>query len=484
MSSKSGGKVHNKNYGRLSLRPLDNAGSKSGSKKKKRKLQPLRQSKDRSSDDEYMMESEAVSESHPEEDSGSEEAGGASDTTNQNKNLSISGQKAMVAMFVTLCVVASGLSGYLTSALGGGKTTQFVNKFTKQVLNLINSTKEALDGTGLNMVDDKVFVGEVWSTALTIATSDMTSIADHLDKLKTQGLKDSTLRGHVGTYKLFFYWFSYVFKGRNQYPVDAENKKMLEVVFSNLSRFYGKAYKVVRRKERQSIEEKVALKSWPEGGFEDLQMCLIPHIKALLAMDPAKIRVDEESYRHFKQVLVSGLYAFSVQGRIGGVKSILLRQAEDLIENGKRRKIKYREPTEESNVYYHHIQGFANSDMFKTVGTMEAQPVILGTADMQEVVRLYIDVVRPLVALEDENQATAMLFLNLDGTPDTNLGRHVSAYFLKHLSINIDTNTIRKIAETTAADLFRRGLLNEAQVAGCNFVNGHGGLTADDYYVQ
>jgi hypothetical protein len=122
--------------------------------------------------------------------------------------------------------------------------------------------------------------------------------------------------------------------------------------------------------------------------------------------------------------------------------------------------------------------------MFKTVGTFEAQPVMLGTADMQDVVGLYIDVVRPLVALEDENQATAMLFLNLDGTPDTKLGRHVSAYFLKHLGINIGTNTIRKIAETTAADLFRRGLLTQEQVAGCNFVAGHGGQMADDYYVQ
>ena len=339
MSSKSGRKVLNKNFGRLSLRPLDNAGSKSGSKKKKRKLQPLRQSKDRSSDDDEYMDDEAVSESHPEEDSGSE-AGGASDTTNQNMDgsapsLSITSQKMMVAMFLASCVVASGLSNYLTSALGGGKTQKFVNRFAKQVLNLLSSTKEALDGTGLNMVDDKVFVGEVWSTALTIATNDMTSIADHLEELKSRGLKDNTLRTHVTTYKLFFYWFSYVFKGRNQYPVDAENKKMMEVVLSNLSRFYGKAAKVVRRKELQSIEEKVALKSWPEGGFEDLQTCLVPHIKALLAMDPAKIRVDEESYRHFKQVLVAGLYAFSVQGRIGGVKSILLRQAGDLIANGK-----------------------------------------------------------------------------------------------------------------------------------------------------
>lgn len=335
MSSKSGGKVLNKIYGRLSSSP------QGSDKKKKRKLQPLRRS------DEYMVESEAaeeeeavLSESHQEEEdsSGSEEGAIGSSPAPQKKTgsaLSISSQKMMSAMFVTSCVVASGLGSYLNSPIGGGQTKTFVNKLGKHVLNLISFTKEALDGTGLDMVDDKTFVADVWSTALIIATCETSAIADHLDALKTRGLKDNTLRGHVATFKLFFYWFAYVFKGKDQYPMDADDKKKLEVVFYNLSKFYGKAAKVVRRKERQSIEERVALKSWPDGGFGDLQRCLIPHIKAILAMDPNKIRINEESYRHIKQVLLAGTYSFSVQGRAGGVKSILLRQATDLIENGK-----------------------------------------------------------------------------------------------------------------------------------------------------
>ena len=335
MSSKSGGKLVNKNYGRLSSSPQGSG------KKKKRKLQPLRRSI------EYMVESEAtkeeavLSESHQEEDSSGSEDGatiGSSPAPQQKKTgsaLSISSQKMMSTMFVASCVVASGLGSYLTSPIGGGQTKTFVNNLGKNVLNLISFTKEALDGTGLDMIDDKTFVADVWSTALIIATGETSAIADHLDALKTRGLKDNTLRGHVSTFKLFFYWFAYVFKGKDQYPMDTDDKKKLEVVFCNLSKFYSKAAKAVRRKERQSIEERVALKSWPDGGFVDLQRCLIPHIKAILAMDPDKIRIDEESYRHIKQVLLAGTYSFSVQGRAGGVKSILLRQATDLIENGK-----------------------------------------------------------------------------------------------------------------------------------------------------
>lgn len=303
-----------------------------------------------------MVESEAaeeeaiLSESHQEDDSSSGEEEGAISSSGSpapqkktGSTLSISSQKMMSTMFVASCVVASGLESYLSSPIGGGQTKTFVNKLGKHVLNLISFTKEALDGTGLDMVDDNTFVADVWSTALIIATCETSRIADHLDALKTRGLKDNTLRGHVAAFKLFFYWFAYVFKGKDQYPMDADDKKKLEVVFFNLSKFYSKAARVVRRKERQSIEERVALKSWPEGGFGDLQRCLIPHIKALLAMDPDKIRIDEESYRHIKQVLLAGTYSFSVQGRAGGVKSILLRQAPDLIENGKRRIfIKYR----------------------------------------------------------------------------------------------------------------------------------------------
>ena len=342
MSTSSSGKVLNKIYGRLSSRP-----QVSGKKKKRKKLQPLRRS------DEYMVESEAAeeeeailwSESHQEDDSssgGGEEEGAISSSSGSpapqkktGSTLSISSQKMMSTMFVASCVVASGLGSYLTSPIGGGQTKTFVNNLGKNVLNLISFTKEALDGTGLDMVDDKTFVADVWSTALIIATGETSAIADHLDALKTnKGLKDNTLRGHVATFKLFFYWFAYVFKGKDQFPINTDDKKKLEVVFCNLSKFYSKAAKVVRRKERQSIEEKVALKSWPDGGFGDLQKCLIPHIKDILAMDPDKIRIDEESYRHIKQVLLAGTYSFSVQGRAGGVKSILLRQAPDLIENG------------------------------------------------------------------------------------------------------------------------------------------------------
>ena len=103
---------------------------------------------------------------------------------------------------------------------------------------------------------------------------------------------------------------------------------------------------------------------------------------------------------------------------------------------------------------------------------------------MQALLALYVDVVRPLVAPKGENKDTAMLFLNLDGTPDRLLGRHVERYFRTALNLKITTTTIRKMAETTAADLFRRGLLTQAQKEACHFVIGHSQTTSENFYVQ
>ena len=342
MSSKTQ-KLRNTTFGRLSQRPH--------SSKNKPKLAKLRNFKARVElpAENECMESGEESESQSESQSGSEEATVILEKKKGSPPISNSGRKMMLSMFVALGVVGSGLSSYLKSPIGGGKSAKFVDKLSKQVFALLYYTKLALDdGAGFNTKDDKEFVDEIWTTALSIVTGETESIADHFNDLRTKrGLKDNTFGSYILLYKLFYYWFGFVFKDRAAYSMSDEAKRKIDVTFSNLSRFYGRAAKTVRRKERQTIEEKVAFKSWPENGFADLQMCVLPHIKALLAMDPKSIRIDEESYRHFLQVLLAAIYAYSVQGRIGGVQSMLLRQARDLIENGKKRNIKYRKLVEE-----------------------------------------------------------------------------------------------------------------------------------------
>ena len=115
---------------------------------------------------------------------------------------------------------------------------------------------------------------------------------------------------------------------------------------------------------------------------------------------------------------------------------------------------------------------------------MDAQPVILGSEDLRALLKRYVDYIRPLVAPKNENADTAALFLNLDGTADTQIGRHVRQFFMKELNLSIEPTTIRKMAETTAADLFRRGLITQDQKDACHFVIGHSQATADDYYIQ
>ena len=130
------------------------------------------------------------------------------------------------------------------------------------------------------------------------------------------------------------------------------------------------------------------------------------------------------------------------------------------------------------------ITGFANSITFKTSKTHLAQPVIAGTLEVRKLVQLYVDVVRPFVALADEDEEKAFLFLRLDGTQDKKLERYVISFFKTELNLHITTTTVRKIVDTTVADLRLRGLLNDAQVDAVHFVNGHTELTSNDFYVQ
>ena len=91
---------------------------------------------------------------------------------------------------------------------------------------------------------------------------------------------------------------------------------------------------------------------------------------------------------------------------------------------------------------------------------------------------------RPFVAPAGENKKTALLFLRRDGKPDEKLERRLQSFFRTELNLNITTNSIRKIFDTTAADLHLRGLISAAELDAVHFVNGHSNTTSKDFYLQ
>ena len=131
-----------------------------------------------------------------------------------------------------------------------------------------------------------------------------------------------------------------------------------------------------------------------------------------------------------------------------------------------------------------HTSGVANSTTFKTSVTFVAQPVLAGTPEVKQLIKLYVDHVRPYAALEGEDEATARLIIRHDGLPDEFIERYVSSFFLTELNCKITITTIRHIVDTTARDLRLRGGMNDAQFGGILFVNGHSDATSKNYYTQ
>jgi hypothetical protein len=126
---------------------------------------------------------------------------------------------------------------------------------------------------------------------------------------------------------------------------------------------------------------------------------------------------------------------------------------------------------------------FATSNTFKTEDTYLAQSVILGNDSVKQLVEMYLDRVRPLVAPENEDTNTAMLILNWKGVWDKRLDRHVTNFYSKMLHLNITSTTIRQMMETTALDYRLRGILSEEHLDAVHHVVGHSETTAKEFYI-
>ena len=241
----------------------------------------------------------------------------------------------MTKLFFSAACVAAGLCGYLSSSNGGGNDTKFINTLVRKVLDLLRYTKFALDGTDFSD-DDHELVREAWLTAQAIASDDVSKISEHLDDLRKRYQRHPlTLRQYVTKIKVFYGWFYGWFPlGMSDYTIEAHDKVKLDTTLRHLSSYYYKLGKKVVMQGKQSIEEKVSCRTWPENGFQDLLDALAPHVEKILAMEPNSIVTDDADYKYFVKVMVCALYGHGVQGRVGGVKSILLSQAQFLIEGG------------------------------------------------------------------------------------------------------------------------------------------------------
>ncbi len=91
--------------------------------------------------------------------------------------------------------------------------------------------------------------------------------------------------------------------------------------------------------------------------------------------------------------------------------------------------------------------------------------------------RLYLDYIRPNILTQPNDP----LFIGQSGGR-LRMGRLLTAYFKRKLSLSISSTTIRSIIETEAEGLLSTGDISSAERASVLSINGHTGATSAKYY--
>jgi hypothetical protein len=205
------------------------------------------------------------------------------------------------------------------------------------------------------------------------------------------------------------------------------------------------------------LESRILNRTMPAGGLDELRDAV------LVEYDWARgVRagcIDDTAYHRYLQVLFAALYLFSPNGRKSGVEDIKYGQAKELLE-----------------------KGFATSTKFKTNKKYGYQPVTVGPVS-RELVRMYVEVVRPQIRAASISAPTDPLWLTYWGEAECDIGRMVTAFFVRTCGLSLTITAIRSLVETSMHRKFKEGKINEKQRTAVQNINGHTSETTRDYYL-
>lgn len=229
-------------------------------------------------------------------------------------------------------------------------------------------------------------------------------------------------------------------------------------------RLCGKNLRKSIRKEnimskRTSIDDRIQNNTMPVDGLQSVQHAVLEEHPWCLQINHETV-LDKEIFRLFIDVLVTSLYAFAPQGRIGGIESLSWRNGIDLVNDG-----------------------VAMAEDFKTKHVYLYQPVI-ASPEVKPLLKLYLLYLLPWatklpVPIDDK----APLFVTWNGEKDTNLSLAVRRFCKRKLNgILMGTTTIRAMVSTAAIEGVTDGLLNRRDQLAVHSVNGHSEHTARQSY--
>jgi hypothetical protein len=196
----------------------------------------------------------------------------------------------------------------------------------------------------------------------------------------------------------------------------------------------------------------------PAGGLDELRDAVLVEFE--WARGVRVDCIDDTAYRRFLQVLFAALYIFSANGRQSGVVDMKYGQAQELLE-----------------------KGFTTSTKFKTNKKYGYQPVTVRSVS-RDLLRIYVEVVRPQIRHASHCAPSDPLWLTYGGAAEEDVGRLVTAFFVRTCGLSITITGIRSLVETTMHKKFKEGKISESQRCAVQNINGHTSETTRDYYLM
>ena len=344
-----------------------------------------------------------------------------------------------------------GFVEYLEGIQGGGKKTAEITTICNRNAHLLQWCQTKTNETSVTAIIDAVL------------TKDYGLMFEYCQsKLEGLGISASTIKNHLLDHDKLMDWYSLFYHTH----VNRPDKSAINSVFRTLRKHYSKVNKkVVANTGKSSIESAVFNWTWPKNGLPELQQCVVDHIGFVETVelwrdDDDREPVSESVFNNFMDLLFSAMYVFSPQGRVGGITELTMENGVEMLK-----------------------KGFTNSSIFKTSSKYKLQPVVLGTELNHRCFTIYFNHVRPSVRQEVDVEGSP-LWLDYHGRRDKYIGRRVKRFFMKHSDLNIGTNRIRSLVETTSEEMFQRSEITLAQKTAIHDINGHSDSIVKDYYLR
>lgn len=235
-------------------------------------------------------------------------------------------------------------------------------------------------------------------------------------------------------------------------------------------RRFVKLFNILKKNQKRLMDDKQCKKShseavndrrFPKDGFNELQGYVIkdlPFVQRIIHKHKMNehMCITPQVYTTYMRILFASIYVFAVNGRVGGIESLLVRDFVSLMTTA------------------------ACTSEFKTRIAYGKQAIMLGRV-ARYILKFFFNVLRPLFSTPLMNKPDSPLWIGADGNRIMNIGLMITQYFHTK-GLHITTNSIRTLVETTTALGFMNGTITAGQVAAVHSVNGHSSQMAKEHY--